>query len=223
MRKVLVLTMLVGLAVAGSAAAQAAQGAAGEVSTTPEVAAAIEAADGLMKSEQFAEAAAGYEKVLAAHPESQVLRLSLSRAYYGNGDLEKAVGLLTEIHTAEPGNAAAAALLASILAEGGKVAEARKLLEPLAAESLTDSTEIINVGLIFMNKNQAKDAFWYFDKAVKAAPAWPPAYYYRAQASLQLGKVDAGKADLKKVIELAPESDDGKDAKELLDELSAGA
>jgi predicted Zn-dependent protease len=218
MRKALILAALFALAVAGNAPAQGA----GEVATTPEVAAAIDAADNLMKAEQWPEAVAAYEKLLAQLPDSGSLKLSLGRAYYGAGELKKAIAQLSEVYKADSGNAVAAAQLASMLAEDGQIPQARKILEPLPADSLADPIEVINVGLIFMNKNVAKDAWWYFDKAVKTSPKSPAAYYYRALASLQLGKGDAGKADLNKVIEVAPDSDEAKDAKELLEELKAG-
>ncbi len=191
----------------------------GGVEITPETAAALEAANNDMKAEKWAEAAAEYEKALVQLSDNQSLKFALSRAYYGAGELKKAIAPLSEVYTADTGNITAATLLANMLAEDGQLDQAKKILDAMPPGSLTDPTAIVNIGILFMNKNQAQDAWGYFDKAAKIAPEAPETYYYRALAELQLKKNDAAKADLKKVIALAPDGEEAKDAKELLDQM----
>ncbi|HKR63113.1 MAG TPA: tetratricopeptide repeat protein, partial [Thermoanaerobaculia bacterium] len=191
----------------------------GGVEITPETAAALEAANGYMKEQKWVEAAAEYEKALTALPDNTSLKMALARAYYGSGDVKKAIVPLRDVYKADTGNITAATLFANMLAEDGQLEEAKKVLDAMPPGSLTDPTAIINIGILFMNKGKADEAWGYFDKAVKIAPEAAETYYYRALAALQTKKSDAARADLKKVMELAPNGPEAKDAKDLLEQM----
>jgi tetratricopeptide (TPR) repeat protein len=45
----------------------------------------------------------------------------------------------------------------------------------------------------------------------------PESYYYRGLAEFQLKKTQEAKASFQKVVELAPESAEGRDAKQMLE------
>ena len=54
---------------------------------------------------------------------------------------------------------------------------------------------------------------------VKENPSLAEAYYYRGLCSLGLSKIDAAKADFKKLLELEPNSSHAADAREFLKSL----
>lgn len=191
----------------------------GGVEITPETAAALEAANTFMQAQKWAEAAVEYEKAIVALPTNMSLKTAIARAYYGAGELKKAVAYLQEVHTADTGNLMVAQLLANMLIEDGQVDAGKKMLDALPPGTMTDPTALINIGILFLNKNELNDAHKYFDDAVKLAPERPETYYYRGIALLQLKKMDAAKADFKKVVEVGPDSPEAKDAKELLDQM----
>lgn len=191
----------------------------GGVTITAETAAALEAANGFMKEKKWKEAAAEYEKAIVALPENTSLKFAMSRAYYGAGELKKAIAPLQAVYDADNGNMTAAQLLANMLIEDGQVDAGKAVLASMPPGSMTDPTAIINIGILFLNQGKVEDAHAYFGKAVSLAPELPETYYYRALASLQLKKMDAAKADFKKVIELGPDSPEAKDARELLAQL----
>jgi len=191
----------------------------GGVEISPEIAQALEAANTFMKAEKWKEAATEYEKAIAVLTENQQLKFALARAYYGSGELKKAVGLLQQVYDADTGNITAATLLANMLIEDGQLDAGKKVLSAMPEGSVTDPVVFINVGILFVNKNKPDDAYTYFDRAVQIAPEVPASYYYRALASLQLKKMKEARADLQKVIELAPDSSEAKDAKELLAQM----
>jgi Tfp pilus assembly protein PilF len=191
----------------------------GGVEVSPEIAAALEAANNFMKAEKWKEAALEYEKAIAVLTDNQQLKFALARAYYGAGELKKAIGLLQQVYDADTGNVTAATLLANMLIEDGQLDAGKKVLSAMPEGAVTDPNVFLNVGILFVNKNKPDDAYTYFDRAVQIAPEVPASYYYRALASLQLKKMDAARADLRKVIELAPESTEAKDAKELLAQM----
>ena len=95
-------------------------------------------------------------------------------------------------------------------------AQGKDVIEKLPAGTLTDPTALINIGIVMMNKKQPAAAVDYFTKAIAIAPSAADGYYYRGLAQLQVGKAKEAKPDLQKVVELAPDSDQGKEAKEYL-------
>lgn len=191
----------------------------GGVEVSPETAAALEAANAFMKDQKWKEAAAEYEKAIAVLTTNVPLRFALSRAYYGAGDVAKAVEQLQVVHTADSGNVTASTLLSDMLLETGKVDEAKKVLATIPPGAITDVNTIINLGIRFTNQNLPEDAFRYFNDAVTAAPDVAAAYYYRGIANLQLKKMKEARADLNKVVELAPDAPEAKDAKDLLAQM----
>ena len=191
----------------------------GGVEISPEIAQALEAANTFMKAEKWKEAAVEYEKAIAVLTDNTQLKFALARAYYGAGELKKAIERLQQVYDADTGNMTAATLLANMLIEDGQLDAGKKVLAAMPEGAITDPNVFLNVGILFVNKNKPEDAFTYFDRAVKIAPDVPASYYYRALASLQLKKMDAARADLKKVIEMAPDSTEAKDAKDLLAQM----
>ena len=69
------------------------------------------------------------------------------------------------------------------------------------------------------NDGKLQEAFSSFDRVVQENPAMAEAYYYRGLCSLGLSKIDAAKADFKKLLELEPDSSHAADAREFLKSL----
>lgn len=180
-----------------------------------EVADAVDAANAALSAKNYKEAIAGYEKVSAAMPDFMPIRFALARAYYGAGDLKKAVTTMGEVYNADPANARNALLYANMLLEDGQLEKGRGIIDKLPADAV-DATALTNIGIVLMNKKQPAAARDYFTKVIEANPKEAEGYYYRGLASLQAGKAKEAKPDLEKVVELAPESDQAKEAKEYL-------
>lgn len=188
---------------------------AGQV-VAPEIATALENGNKYIADSNFKAAVVEYEKAYAALPTNVPLKMALSRAYYGAGQSDKATGILKEVYTSDSTNTNALILLINLLLEGGKFDEARTYLEKIPAGSVTDPSVMTNFGKHFYNKNRIKDAWKYFDAAVTLDPTVAESYYYRALSEIQLEKKAEARNDLKKVIELAPDSQDARDAAEML-------
>jgi Tfp pilus assembly protein PilF len=183
---------------------------------TKEVADAVEAGNTFLGEKKFKEAAAEYEKAVAAVPTAMPLQLALARSYYGAGDLKKAIAAMDIVHQADPTEVQKSLLYANMLLENGQLDAGKAIVEKLPAGALTDPTPIINIGIVMMNKKQPAAAGEYFTKALAIDPNSVDGYYYRGLASIQAGKAKQARPDLQKVIELAPTSDQAKDAKEYL-------
>ena len=188
----------------------------GGKTVSKDIADAVEAGNALLGEKKYKEAVEQYQKAVAALPDSVDLQRALARAYYGAGDLKKAIAAMDVVYKADTANTQSALLYANMLLENGELAEGKKVVESLPAGSLTDATPLMNIGILMMNKKQPAAAVDYFTKAIAVAPNGADGYYYRGLAQIQSGKMKDAKADLQKVIELAPDSEQAKEAKEYL-------
>lgn len=155
----------------------------------------------------------GTPELDAAHLQIQQV---LAQAWYRAGDVKKAIANLEKVVAADAANTGIAMLLVNLYLEDERLADGKALLEKLPAASVTDPTVHLNVGILFLNKGSVEDALGAFEKAVAMDDTRPESYYYRALANVQLKKMAEAKADFEKVISLAPDSSEGRDAKQML-------
>lgn len=164
----------------------------------------LTAAAELMNAGKFAEARAVYEELSAAHPDVKEFKPLIARAYFGEGDKEKAFALLREASAADPNNVEIKMLLGTLLTEAGQAEEARAILASLEDAKVDDPTVLLNIGIGLINEGKHEEAMPWFTKAITAFPDRPDAYYYRGLSYLAAGKMEEAKADLTKFIAIAP-------------------
>jgi regulator of sirC expression with transglutaminase-like and TPR domain/5-hydroxyisourate hydrolase-like protein (transthyretin family) len=162
-------------------------------------------------------------------PETKEIRSQLmqvmAQAYYRAGDVAKAISMLEQLNTVDPwttpdpGITQRNILLVNLYLEHGDLGKGRTLLEKLPAGAVTDPTIYMNIGILFLNKNNPRDAEVYFTKAVDMDPKRAESYYYRGLSELQLKKNKEAKADFNQVLALSPDSPEAKDAKQYLTAL----
>lgn len=190
------------------------------VSSVPEEAvAAVRAGEELMKQEKYAEAAAEFEKALVHVTDNDQLKQATSQAYYKAGELKKAIAMLEQVVAADPSNHGLAMLLVNLYLEDGRLAEGKALVDQLPEGAITDPTVYTNVGILFMNKQSLDDALAYFTKAVELDRSRADSYYYRGLAYVQMKQYAEAKAEFNRVVELAPDSTEAAEAKQLLAQL----
>ncbi|MEA2165432.1 MAG: hypothetical protein QOK37_3559 [Thermoanaerobaculia bacterium] len=187
----------------------------GGQTVSKEIGDAVLAGNAAVTSKNFKEAVINYEKASAAMPQFMPIRFALARAYYGAGDLKKAVATMGDVYNADPVNSQNALLYANMLLEDGQLDKGKEIVDKLPADP-ANATALTNIGIVLMNKKQPGSARAYFTKVIESNPKDAEGYYYRGLASLQMGKAKEAKPDLEKVIELSPESDQAKEAKEYL-------
>jgi tetratricopeptide (TPR) repeat protein len=180
-----------------------------------DIADAVEAGNTALNTRNYKDAVAAYEKASAAMPTFMPIRFALARSYYGAGDLKKAVAAMSDVYDADPSNARNAMLYANMLLEDSQLEKGRAIVDKLPADAV-DATALTNIGIVLMNKKQPGAARDYFTKVIATNPKDADGYYYRGLATIQAGKPKEAKSDLEKVIELAPGSDQAKEAKEYL-------
>ena len=196
--------------------------------TKPEVAAtgvpqeivdAVNLGQELMAAEKYKEAIVEFEKALPALPDNMSLKQVTAQAYYKVGDLKKAIEMLEVVTAAPDANPAIVVLLTNLYLENGQLDEAKARLAVLPADAVTDPTVYVNIGILFLNKNNPTEAVTYLGKAVDLDMTRADSLYYRGLAHLQLKNTKDAKADFEKVLSLAPDSPEGRDAKQLIDSM----
>jgi tetratricopeptide (TPR) repeat protein len=187
----------------------------GGVAVSKDIADAIGAGNDLLGQRNYKEAIEQYEKAYPTLSSNLSLKLALARAYYGAGQVKKAIVLLDEAFKADPTNMQAAVLLGNLLLEDGQLEAGKKIIDSLPAGTL-DMNSLLNTGIALMNKKQPAAAIEYFNRAITLDATRYEGYYYRGLGLIQAGKAKQAKPDLEKVIQLAPDSNEAKEAKEYL-------
>lgn len=179
----------------------------------------IEAA-ALMNAGKFAEARAMYQGLASEYPDVPQFEPLLARAYYGEGNKEKAIEHLRSAAAREPDNIEVRLLLGNFLMEAGKTDEGRQILESVDASKVADPTVYLNVGIGMINEGKHEQAVNWFDKAITRFPDQAEAYYYRGISKLSLEKTDEAKADLEKFVSIAkPDAPELPLARKILESL----
>jgi tetratricopeptide (TPR) repeat protein len=193
------------------------------VATTPgvpkEVLDAITLGQELLAAEKYKEAVVELEKALPALPDNMSLKQVAAQAYYKAGNLPKAIELLEVVTKSPDTNNGIALLLTNLYLENGQLDQAKALLGTLPPDAITDPTVYMNIGILFLNKNNPAEAVNYLTSAVDMDLTRADTLYYRGLAYLQVKKEKEAKADFEKVLSLAPDSPEGRDAKQLIDSM----
>lgn len=185
----------------------------------PEIVEAVKQGNAALDEKRWADARAAFEKASTGLPDSVPLLFALGRAYSGEGNAAKAIETIQKITRMEPANNGAWLLLASLELEKGNLEGGQAALARVPDDFVKDPNVFINIGVLFMNRKKPLDAETYFTKAIAVAPAAHDGYYYRGLARVSADKKAEAKADLKKVIEIAPSSEEAKEARQLVQAL----
>ena len=178
-----------------------------------------EAAD-LMNAKQFAAARAIYEALQAEHPQVKQFKPLIARAYYGEGNKEKALETLRQASADDPENVDVKMLLGNLLMEAGKADEAKTVLATLDDAKISDPVVYINIAIAAINDGKHADALPWLDKAIARFPDHADAYYYRGISYLGAGKNAEAKADLTKFVAMAkPDAPELATAKKILETI----
>jgi tetratricopeptide (TPR) repeat protein len=196
------------------------------------IAAELKRASGLIAEKKYVEARAVYTDLLEKYPQAFQLELSIARAYHAEGAYDKEIDHLKNYIAKDPGNVEIKLLTGAEMIQKGNPEEGKALLASVDDSAVKDPMVFVNVGINLMNQNKAKDALPFFEKAIAHFPEAPDAYFYRGMVNVQLGTttrpdnpaegdrlITAGKADLAKFVQMAPNAPEAAAAQKMLEAL----
>lgn len=187
---------------------------------SPEVLAAIERGDAAFAAGRWNEARAEYEKLLGIRPDAAgLLHRQIARSYGNEGNYQKELEHLQLLLDLDPGDVAIRTLMAQEALRAGDLERGMELLRGLDEATVRDPTIFYNVAALFLNQNRTEDAIVWLTKSVALDPTYVDGYFQRGLAYLSQQKLEPSKADLRKVIELNPQSPQAETARRALAEL----
>jgi tetratricopeptide (TPR) repeat protein len=185
-----------------------------------EVLQALSKAEEAFKAERYEEAIAEYEKLLALRPDlATTIHQQIGFANIRLRRYEPALAHLQKVLDADPGNVQIRAIAAQAALEGGMLDRGLELLKGIDEATIKSPDLFFNIGVNFLNANQTEQAITYFTKAINLDPAYADGYFRRALAYVQINRVAEARADLVKLLELAPEGALADAARKALEQL----
>ena len=173
----------------------------------------------LYEQKKYTEALKEYRRVLAENPGIYEVHDKIGRCYYRLNDLENAIKAFKRMLEKEPHARDTLINLSAIYLQKGNLEQGMKYFKQLDEESLKDHRTFYNIGVLLFNNNQMDMAIDYFKKCLTRNPNYPDAYFQLALAYLNKGDMEEAKINLKKIIEIAPESEKAALARDMLSGL----
>jgi thioredoxin-like negative regulator of GroEL len=191
-----------------------------KVDPNAEIKGDLQKAAPLLEAGKYADARAIYEGILQKHPEVWQVEPLIARTYAGENKPDDALTHLQKALDHDPNNVEVKVLMASVLSQQGKTADAQKYLDTIDMSQIKDPVVFLNQGINLINQGKAADALPIFEKIVTAFPTNPEGYYYRGRCDLALGKFTEAKADLQKFVAMpGADASEVEQAKKILEQL----
>jgi Flp pilus assembly protein TadD len=200
------------------APSQAAVQQAEKQSTSGQAKAALENGNALLAQGKYAEARAAYEDGMSKL-EDKSLHPAIADSYFKEGKNTEAIDTLKKSLEIAPDDPDTLKLLVTLLAASNREAEAKTYMAKLPQGTQMDPAIGLNLGIKRFNEGKMDEALKEFNEVVAANPNLADVYYYRAMVYLNKQQNPQAKADLKKLLELDPNSKFAKDAQDFLKEL----
>ena len=138
------------------------------------------------------EALAAYDQAIAHNPAAWRAHLNAGVMRRETGDLVRAEAHFTAVTAVDPGNAAAIAHLASVVAGPWRRDEVHGLLQRAVTADPAYYQAWNNLGNLVRDAGRPEAALAHYDKAIELAPDDPEPHINRATALLVAGRFDEG-------------------------------
>jgi len=175
--------------------------------------------DALYHQKKYDEALEEYQRVLAENQDLYQVYDKIGLCYYRLNDLENAIKSFNLMLEKEPQSQGTLINLSAIYFEKGDLEEGMKYFKQLDEKSLKDPGIFYNIGILLFKNRQIDMAIDYLQKCLAVDPTYVNGYYQLALVNLNKGDLEEAKKNLKKVIELAPESEKAAIAKRMLENI----
>jgi tetratricopeptide (TPR) repeat protein len=186
----------------------------------PEVAETLRKAEADEKAGRLGEARAGYEKLIALRPDVAVVaHQRIGATLIQEKQYGPALDHLQKALDADPGNATVQLIMAQAAFEGGLKERGMALVAAIDQSSIKDPDVAYNLGVQLLNAERPAEAATFFSQSIALDPRYVDGYFRRGLAEINLGKTAEAKADLQKVLELAPAGPQSELARKAVEQL----
>ncbi len=176
----------------------------------------LTAADNAYNAGDFRTALAGYNQLISAWPHWYLLHQEIGDAHRGLSEFEEALASYERFLIAEPDNEGVKRKIPRTKLLMGDLDAAGELV---AAGGDASREDHYNLGEVEFEKGNIDVAAGWYEKAVAADPTWEWPVFKLGMVALNQGDIEGAKARFQKVIDLAPDSEAGAQAKATLTAL----
>ena len=176
----------------------------------------LRAADAAFDGQQYDTAIAGYNDLLRQLPALTYLHLNVGNAYRAKGEYETALTSYEQLAgDPERGEQAKVEIARTRLAMGDLDAAAG-----IAGAGADASREdLYNLGEVDFARGDVDAAAGWYEKATMVDPSWEKPWFKLALVALNKGDMETAKQNFLKVVDIAPNSEDGVQAQATLSAL----
>ena len=176
----------------------------------------LRAADAAFDGQQYDTAIAGYNDLLRQLPALTYLHLNVGNAYRAKGEYETALTSYEQLAgDPERGEQAKVEIARTRLAMGDLDAAAG-----IAGAGADASREdLYNLGEVDFARGDVDAAAGWYEKATMVDPTWEKPWFKLALVALNKGDMETAKQNFLKVVDIAPNSEDGVQAQATLSAL----
>lgn len=175
--------------------------------------------DALYQQKKYNEALKEYQRILAENQDLYQVYDKIGLCYYRLNDTENAIEAFKLMLEKEPQSQDTLINLSAIHFEKGDLEEGMKYFKQLEEKGLIDPSIFYNIGILLFKNRQIDIAIDYLEKCIAVDPMYVNGYYQLALVYLNKGDLEEAKKNLKKIIELAPESEIAAIAKRMLENI----
>ncbi len=178
-----------------------------------QVKADLTAADAAYNSRDYRTAIDGYHKLVASWPLMTALHQDIGDAHRALAEFAAAIAAYERFQTLEPDDDRIER----------KIARTRLLMGDLdaigelaAADGSASREDLYNLGEVAFNQGDVDAAAGWYEKSAAADPEWPAPVLKLGLLALNRGDIEGAKVSLQKVVDLAPDSEEGTQAAAML-------
>lgn len=173
----------------------------------------------LFEAEQYAEAEAVYNKILAESPDAYIIWRNIGNCYFAREDYAKAEEYYLKVLEKDPQNADAILLIGNTYANRGQADKALEWYGKVDFAKIEDPIVLYNIGTGLYNSSRFEDALRYYARAVEIQKEFTDAIYQCGLANLALGKNEDAVAAFERYLAVDADSERAGQVRGFLDYL----
>ena len=179
----------------------------------------IDAANDFFSTQQYGQAIAAYEALVAKLPALAFLHIQIGHSYSAQEEHDKAITAYEEALKHDPESAAAKIGVGRANLAAGNMEAAEAALGDTASSLEAGREDFYNMGELAFVQNDIEEAAGWYEKAHMKDPTWGKPLFKLALVALNKGDTETAATYFQQVVDVDPNSEEGAQARVILQQL----